>query len=298
MKLKVIINPAAGRGKSIVRWKAAEQALRKLEIPFVSYVSGSKEHVGQLAASAAAEGYQAIMSVGGDGTLNEIVNGIAGSGSGDPGRNIPIVVVSTGTGNDFIKSACLPKSIFEEVRLYRDGKPCPVDLGKFGDRYFINAAGIGFDAEVAHLANTRFGKLRGFLPYALGVLRKMPSFKPVHFKMWLNDLEAEFKAWMVSVSNGQYYGGGMNVVPGASISDGLLDIGVLGSLGKLEILRLFPKVYSGEHLANPKVSVYRTKKVRIEAETVMKIQADGEVYEGQSFEFTVHPGAVQIYMPI
>lgn len=294
MKLKVIINPAAGRGKSIVRWKAAEQALRQLNIPFVSYVSGSKEHVGQLAASAAAEGYQAIMSVGGDGTLNEIVNNIAGKA----GENIPVVVVSTGTGNDFIKSACLPKDIFEAVRLYREGKPCPVDLGKFGDRYFINAAGIGFDAAVAYTANAKFHNLRGFLPYALGVLHNLPAYRPTHFKMWLNDLEAEFKAWMVSISNGQYYGGGMNVLPGASISDGFLDIGVLGSLGKLEMLRLFPKVYSGEHLSNPKVSIYRTKKLRIEAETAMKIQADGEVYEGQSFEFSVHPGAVQIYMPV
>ncbi|MGI5852842.1 MAG: diacylglycerol/lipid kinase family protein [Bacillota bacterium] len=293
MKLKVIINPAAGRGKSIKRWKVAEQALRKLEIPFVSYVSGSKEHVGQLAASASAEGYRAIMSVGGDGTLNEIVNSIAG----DAQKNIPIVVVSTGTGNDFIKSACLPKSIFEEVRLYRDGKPCPVDLGKFGSRYFINAAGIGFDAEVAHLANIKFGKLRGFLPYALGVLQKLPTYHPTLFKMYLNELEAEFKAWMISVSNGQFYGGGMNVMPGASISDGLLDIGVIGSFKRMEFLRLFPKVYSGKHFGNPKISVYRTKKVHIEAETVMKIQADGEVYEGQSFDFEIHPGAVQIFMP-
>ncbi len=207
MKLKVIINPAAGRGKSIVRWKAAEQALRKLNIPFVSYVSGSKEHVGQLAASAAAEGYHAIMSVGGDGTLNEIVNNIVGKAE----TNIPILVVSTGTGNDFIKSACLPKDIFAAVRLYHEGRPCPVDLGKFDDHYFINAAGIGFDAKVAHIANIKFHKLHGFLPYALGVLRTLPSYRPTHFKMWLNDLEAEFNAWMVSVSNGQYYGGGMNV---------------------------------------------------------------------------------------
>ena len=156
----------------------------KLEISIVSYVSAVNNMSGS-GSVIIAEGYRAIMSVGGDGTLNEIVNSIAG----DAQKNIPIVVVSTGTGNDFIKSACLPKSIFEEVRLYRDGKPCPVDLGKFGSRYFINAAGIGFDAEVAHLANIKFGKLRGFLPYALGVLQKLPTYHPTLFKMYLNELK-------------------------------------------------------------------------------------------------------------
>lgn len=290
MKLKVIVNPVAGRGKSLRRWKRAEAQLVKLGISYVPYLTNGVGHAKALAASAKAEGYSAVMSVGGDGTLNEVVNGCMGNA-------ISIAVVSTGTGNDFAKSAGLPADPVQAARLCVDGIPQPVDVGEFGGRFFVNASGIGFDAEVADIVNKKYQHLRGSSPYILGVLSRLPSYKPPHFHMRMDQIEAEFAAWMVAVVSGSFYGGGMHVVPGADISDGLLDVAVIGSLGRFELLRIFPKVFSGEHIHHPKVSLYRTSRVQLEADRPVRIQADGEVFEGQNFDFTIHPGAIRVFMP-
>lgn len=290
MKMKVIVNPVAGRGRSLGRWKRAEAQLMKLGVPYVPYLTNGAGHARALAASARAEGYQIVMSVGGDGTLNEVVNGCMGS-------DISIAVVSTGTGNDFVKSAGLPSDPAQAVRLCMEGVPQPVDVGEFNGRFFINASGIGFDAEVADMVNKRYRHLRGSCPYILGVLNRLPSFKLPHFHMQLDQIEADFTAWMVAVVSGSFYGGGMHVVPGADISDGLLDIAVIGSLGRFELLRLFPKVFSGEHIHHPKVSLYRTSRVKLESDRPVRIQADGEVFEGQNFDFRIHPGAIRVFMP-
>lgn len=289
-RIKVIVNPVAGRGKSIRQWKRVEGALKNIGAMYVPFITDAVGHARALAASAKAEGYGAIMSVGGDGTLNEVVNGCLGHG-------LPITVVSTGTGNDFARSAGLPSDPVSAARLCLYGEPKAVDVGRFDSRYFINATGIGLDAQIADATNRRHGRARGALPYALGFLGQLGRFRPVHFCMSMDQIVAEFDAWVVSVANGQFYGGGMNVVPGASITDGLLDIAVIGSLGRLDLLRTFPKVFSGRHILHPKVSLYRSTGVRIEASTNVRIHADGEVFEGKTFVFTVHPGAVEVFMP-
>lgn len=289
-KIKVIVNPVAGRGKSMAHWKRVERVLRTIDAPYVSFITNGVGHARSLAASARGEGYAAVMSVGGDGTLNEIVNGCLG-------HDIPIAVVSTGTGNDFARSAGLPADPVRAARLVMEGEPNSIDVGRFDSRYFVNATGIGLDAEVADLANRKYAHLRGSMPYTLGVLAQLRRFRPVHFLMSMDRIEAEFDAWVVSVTNGQFYGGGMNVVPGARISDGLLDIAVVGSLTRWELLKTFPKVFSGKHIQHPKVSLYRTTGVRIEAGADVRIQADGEVFGGRSFVFSIHPGAIKVFMP-
>lgn len=290
MSVKVIINPVAGRGKSMGRWKKAERELIRLGVSYVPFVTSRVGHARELAATVREEGYSAVMSVGGDGTLNEVLNGLAGKG-------VPVAVVSTGTGNDFIRSAGIPADPALAARLVSQGKPTPVDIGRFGSRYFINAAGIGFDAEIAHTANTRFRHLRGAAPYVMGLLTNIGSYKPASFEMTFDQVEVKFKAWVVSVTNGQFYGGGMKVVPGANISDGRLDVCIIGSFGRFELLGTFPKVFSGRHITHPKVSLYRTTRVHVKADRKVRIQTDGEVFEGDEFAFEIIPGGVDIFLP-
>lgn len=208
-----------------------------------------------------------IIAVGGDGLAHLILQ------LGVP-FNIPIAFIPGGTGNDFVRT--LGWSL-DEISAYLqrvfETKPCNIDLGLVDGEWFAAVLSSGFDAIVNERANILKWP-KGPMRYNAAIALELPKFKPVHYEIQLDDQLISTPAMLIAVGNGSSYGGGMKVCPDANIQDGLFDVMILRPVSIPEFIRVFPKVYSGRHIQHPQVDVYRSKRVRIEADTVA--YADGE----------------------
>jgi YegS/Rv2252/BmrU family lipid kinase len=232
--------------------------------------------------------------VGGDGTLHEIVNGLLRTPQPPELAAIPV-----GTGNDFAHCLGIPKSILEAVALACKGTcSLATDVGLCGDRYFLNVAGIGFDADVAMAVNRAPGVLRR-LPYAfvLYTLRELVRNRRHPLDIYLDGRHVQRQSLLVAVANGRFYAGGMMIAPPASRSDGLLDVCIIGDVSRREVLRLLPSVFHGGHIKHPKVELHRARVVRIEGLPTTLAQLDGEVIGSAPLQFEVVPRALTIVVP-
>jgi diacylglycerol kinase (ATP) len=293
MKPLFIVNPAAGGGRA-----------RKL-LPLVERVAGSRTpaadvlitdrpgHAVDVARNAAAQGYSRIIGVGGDGTLHEIANGIYQAGG-----QAALGAVPAGAGNDFVRSLGLPRDVEAALALAWDGAEQTIDMAACGDRVFLNAGGVGFDARVARAASgmPRFLRL-GTLPYVAGVLREVVVNASDNLTLHLDDAVLERRSLMVAIANCKYYGGGMMICPDASNTDGLLDVCIVGGMSRRDVLLLLPKVFSGGHASHPLVEFYRSRTVEIEGLSRSEVQVDGELLTRGRVEFRCVPGALRVIRP-
>jgi diacylglycerol kinase (ATP) len=208
-----------------------------------------------------------VVSVGGDGLAHLILQATV------PSR-VAFAVIPAGTGNDFVRALQWSLSDIEnQLDFITTQKPSPIDLGLVDGEWFGAVLSCGFDSTVNEKAN----KLRwpkGPAKYNVAIALELPVFKPSHFSIELDDRSIDTEAMLIAVGNGSSYGGGMQVCPQASLTDGLFDVMILSPVSKLEFIRVFPTVYSGTHINHPQVNVYRTKKIRINATAVA--YADGE----------------------
>ncbi len=290
-EIVAVVNPIAGRGKCKRLWPQIAAYLEELGISLrVEFTQGAGDAI-KLARQAAVDGAAAVIAVGGDGTLNEVVNGLVGY------PETVLGVIPAGSGNDFVRSLGLKPSDWQAAcRLIAQGKTKAVDLGQVNGRHFINVSGVGFDATVVDCANT-WGKAHfsSTLAYVAAMLKTLREFKPSHVKIQLDGQEVETLSWLVVVASGQYFGGGMWIAPQAEISDGLFDVVVLGDVSKFELLRAFPSIFSGKHLSHPAIKFYRARQVRVEADRPMMAQTDGEVIGQTPITFQVRPSALRVF---
>ncbi len=289
MDYYVIVNPAAGKGKSRKVWPHIEKTLRHLNISFNYEFTRGFDHARKLALQASDEKYSHIVVVGGDGTLFEVINGMNHD-------KVTLGMIPVGTGNDFARTAGIPLDWAEACRVLTEGKEMAVDLGRINERYFINLSGTGLDSMTAWEAN-RYKKYLGKLSYVMGLLKQLLFFKPFQIELLGRDVCYSAPIWLVSVANGRYYGNGMMVAPQAVLDDGLLDIVIVEDLPRLEFLRVFPRVYKGNHLAHPKVRVFREKELEIKAEKPLPVHCDGEILHLTSLKYSILPGKLQIKVP-
>ncbi len=278
---KLIVNPVAGANATHRHWPHIGSILRQLGLSYDFQYTEGVGHGIELASEAASNGYRRLVAVGGDGTVNEVVNGIL---SAKDGRT-HLGVVNTGTGSDFVRMLGIPhdyaggcRSLLSEnrktidvgiVQCQNDGKPV--------ERVFVNAAGLGFDAEVALDKQNRPPRFRGTIPYVLGLLRTLTGYKNKLVTVEVDGRRQERRILSVVAANGPYFGGGMKVAPGASMFDGLLEVLTVGDFGKLELLVTFPRIYSGTHVSHSKVQVEKAEVVRVSADEPFIVHADGEV---------------------
>lgn len=266
----LLVNPTSGGGKGKRYADRVRSILRDRNDEFIE-VSGrnSLEAASKLdevikTHSARING---VVVVGGDGMVHLAIQELAGT-------QIPMALVPAGTGNDFARSLNLNlRDPFSVLELTRNSLPVNTDLGRIGDRYFADILSTGFDSIVNERANSmRF--VKGRMKYNIAILLELSTFKPQSYQFQVDAIEFTTKAMLIAVSNGQSYGGGMKVTPDARIDDGLFDIMILGPVSKLEFLKVFPKVFSGQHVKHPAVKIIRGKKVTIESKAVA--YADGE----------------------
>ena len=300
MKTELIINLTAGGGKPRPHLKTIFKYLKENGFNFkVSYTSYHGEAV-ELAQKAADNGAELIVSVGGDGTVNEIVNGIMKS------KNDPLLgIIPLGWANDFIKSTNIPPNIIEACKILIKGKTKNIDVGVINDQiYFANICGVGFDAEVAQLANQMKSKhpnlriLSAFV-YVFATVKKLLSPFSYHdVKIKFDGQEIHSNILCIAISNGKFYGGRFKITPEAILDDGLLEICTVEEMGRLKYLMSIPKVFKGTHESIKGINFYRAKEIVIQSSEPVLAQVSGEVIEGQKeFTITLLPKSLKLIVP-
>lgn len=284
--LFVIFNPSSGNGNGAVVIHEVRRLLDKRGIAYRSDPTARPGHAVELADQAVRENADGIVCVGGDGTVFEIVNGLAG-------RFMTLYFVPCGTGNDFVRVLNLPKDPIAALRAQLDGTPRLIDVGRVNEHYFLNVSGCGFDVEVLRQA-VYFKKYgRNLLPYLLGILAALRRFKPLEIELTMDGRTEKRAVTIISVGNGRYFGGGMMAVPHAEIDDGLFDVIFVDEVNRLSILRLLSKFISGKHTDLPIAHESRCKTLTIRCPG-MTVNMDGELREMDEADYEILPGALQI----
>jgi len=214
-----LVNPVAGRGRTIRVWKQLEGFFERTGLRYKAAFTRAPWHAAELAVNALERGFERLVVVGGDGTLHETVNGTGpGPGHGHLG------IIPTGTGSDFPRTLGIPLTPLEAARVLLSGRVREVDLGKVNDRYFVNVAGVGFDAEVAAAVNREFKFLRGAPAYLAAVLKVLATYRNAPVTLDLDGQRHQGKILLAAVGNARYYGSGLRIVPEAQVDDGLFHL--------------------------------------------------------------------------
>jgi len=291
LKVLVVYNPTAGGGRAGRLAPRVVERLRGDGVEVAQHPTRSLEDARLAACQAAAE-VDIVVAVGGDGTVGACAAGLADAG---PGSRAALGVVPAGGGNDAARSLGLPADDpLAAAGLLTRLRRRPADLATVAGRAYLNVAGAGFDSEVNRVANQRLGWARGRPRYVGAVLAQLVVGRTARFELVLDGRAQRLEGWLVAVANGPSYGGGMRVAPRASLADGLLDVVVIGAIGKLEFLRTFPKVFSGAHVEHPAVAVHRAARVDLDADRSLAVYADGEPAGTLPATFEVRPSAVTV----
>jgi diacylglycerol kinase (ATP) len=269
MPWTVIVNPAAGRGRTAKLLadlgSAATRAGAELR---VSPEPGAPTKL----ALAAVESGHDLVACGGDGLVTEVAGVAADAGA-------HLAVVPTGAGNDFARVLGYdPKRPLDAFDALAHGRDRTVDLGRVNGRWYTCVTATGFDAEANRWANT-VQRLSGTTLYIAAVVRTLAVYRPRQFTLTVDGVAHDVTAWLVAVGNGPAYAGGMRITPDARLDDGLLDVTVIGAMSKPEFLVNFPKVFKGTHTSLRKVQTFRGEQVEVAAgddAPAMDVYADGE----------------------
>lgn len=290
--LYMIVNPIAGGGRALKVAAALEEALRGRGVSWRRADTMRAGHAVQLAREAAERGVEGIVSVGGDGTNYEIVNGVGETG-------VPLYFASCGTGNDFRKALGLAADPVDAFVSQLDGEAGGVDLFKVNGGYCLNVSGIGFDALVLE-QTARFKWLgRGLLPYLAAVFAAIHRYRPLPLRVELDGEALEREVTIMAVANGNYLGGGMKVAPNARPDDGLLDVVIVRAVPRWQIPILLPSFVAGSFVRLPIVSVRRCRRVRVEpvGAAAVTLDLDGELLDVPSVTYQILPGALRVRRP-
>lgn len=301
VKGMLIINPNAAAGKS---GKRATPLLARLPPDWRATVTHSFSEGVQTAQQLCEAGVPLSVAVGGDGTLCSVVNGYMGAYEARkaPLDGIALSGLPFGTGNDAVRELGIPDNPFEAFAQLQHGASHPVDVGclqraEQPPLYFFNVAGIGFDARVNAATNPWLKRRVGALAYVIAVLKTLTWFKPFRMKIHLDGEPVEEKVMLVALANGRSYGGGMRVAPQARFDDGQLDVCIVGSIGKVEFLRTFPKVFRGTHVEHPAIRIVRAREVEVVTEPPEPLTVDGDVLAFTPIRCRLLPGAVRFALP-
>jgi diacylglycerol kinase (ATP) len=291
LRALVVVNPVAGKGRARRVWQRVEHSLGSAGTRgWRAVLTERPGHARELARSAAMAGFERVIAVGGDGTVCEVANGLAST-------DTALGIVPGGTGDDCARNLNVPTEPTAAMHLALNGAARPIDLGEIetdrGRSYFVNVAGFGFDAEVAWRVSSFPRLVGGTLPYVLGVLQTLGQLRSSRMRIGLDGQSVDRRVLLAAVANGASYGGGMRVAPEAVPDDGLFDVCVIGEIGRLGILRLVPKMYSGGHRSHPAVAFFRCRELRAESDDGVRCQADGELVGGLPASFRIHPGGLR-----
>lgn len=284
-----IVNPAAGggRGARLLRTLGAE--LRGAGIGAEVVVTPAPGEAARLAAAAADEGYPTVIAVGGDGTANEVANGLVGT-------TVALALYPIGAGNDLARTLGYPRGRGREsiARAIARFERRSMDVGELNGRLFLNATGVGIDGYVAERVRATarvVGRRFGFL---VGALVGIATYRPQQMEVRIEGTVRTGRFLTVVASNGVYFGGGMKPAPRALLDDGMLDVTVAGDLGRIDAVMALARLYRGTHANGTTIVSLRAPRVDIELERPLPVQLDGEVTHAERLAIRVRPAALNV----
>jgi diacylglycerol kinase (ATP) len=298
----VIVNPAAGAGSTARRWPQVAKHLLQQGERFDEVVTQRPGEATGIARRAADEGRRMVIAVGGDGTVNEAVNGLLS----EPRDSTPALgVIPTGTGTDLCRTFGIPRDPLLAANVALHGAGRRIDAGRVTcvgpqgttSRYFLNIADAGIGADVADLVNRGFKFINGELTFSLAAVITLFRWQNRRLSLELDGHKREVTAQQVVVANCQYAGGGMRIAPEARPDDGLFDVIIQGDMGAFETIGLLGKVRQGTHMSHPKIEHLLAQRVEISCDRPVGVDADGERPGGLPAQFEIVPLAIELRVP-
>ena len=285
-----LVNPSAGQGKHERITHAIHEALSNSGSQYDIRILQYRGEAITLAREAAGV-HDVVVAVGGDGTVNEVLNGLVGT-------QAVFGIIPAGTGNGFARELGLPLDPAEACEVLMQGNVKIMDVGAVNERYFLGTAGIGFDALVSKFAGERLGRLRGMWLYFVAGVCMFYKYKPPLVKVRIDSETVEIIPLLIAIVNTGRYGGKALIAPDAKPDDGLLDVCVIRKMGALRILWHLHKLFTGKHIHLPDVTMYKGKNITISAPGPVPVHVDGEAIDSRSrVEFTLLPNAMKVLVP-
>jgi diacylglycerol kinase (ATP) len=301
MKWLIIRNPKAGGGAAVNQWPKFRQALLDAQIDFTDWRTEKANHAEELARTAIAKGYRKILALGGDGTVNEIVNGMVGQSYADSSQLI-LAQWPMGTGNDWSRSLNIPSDLNTFIQLMKAEKTVLHDVGLMSwtndrrqqdQRYFINIASLGFAAEVVKTVQAK--KRKGKLAYLQAAIKVLRNYKAEPIKLSIDGKAAiEFELFNLSLGIGRYHGGGMQQCPDAHFDDGVFDLTLIQKISPWKVVLNIRNLYNGSFVKQKEVQQFKGQTIEVEAPKQMLIEIDGELLGKGSVSFSLLPAQVRV----
>ncbi|MDY6825676.1 MAG: diacylglycerol kinase family lipid kinase [Bacillota bacterium] len=297
-----VVNPVSGNGSTGKTWPAIARAMKQEGLDFEYSFTGAPGEATVLARNFLNQGYELIISVGGDGTVNEVINGFFLVEEAVR-KKTSLGIISSGTGRDLVRTLGTPLNFTEAARRIYNTPPFSVDTGKvkYKDgsgqkvRYFLNVAGMGLDGDIVARVNSTSKALGGFVSFLGGTVASLCRYRNKKMKITVDGKEiCNEPITFIVVANGRYFGGGMFIAPHALMDDGSFDIIIARNLSKSDLLINLPKVYRGKHLDHPRITSLRGRVINVESDDCPLLNLDGEQPGCAPAEVVIQPQALNL----
>ncbi|MBE6022204.1 MAG: diacylglycerol kinase family lipid kinase [Cellulosilyticum sp.] len=292
MKALFVVNPVAGKGKGLEIIKNFESVIQS-KMPYTIELTRAKGEATDIVRRYTTKEDYIVFAVGGDGTVNEVLNGMVGSGSS-------LAIIPTGSGNDFVRSIYGRYTIEELLLDLLEGNNQKIDIIQVGERYFLNIASVGLDAEVVYNA-TQYKKLKfikSSMAYVISLFKTLLGSRGTYAKVTIDGkVTCDEEILLLAVANGSFYGGGIPMVPTAKVNDALADVCLVRELRIRKIMKVLPSVFKGKHIEAKEVEIYRAQEIEIEAKNGCKVNIDGEIMNASRVKMRIIPEGIEVRMP-
>ncbi|MFQ6674202.1 MAG: diacylglycerol/lipid kinase family protein [Fidelibacterota bacterium] len=278
MRFLVVLNPEGAKGTAGKRLPHLESLLKKKNADYEVRWTERPDHATSIAREER-DRFDSVVAFGGDGTINEIINGLAGS-------DTHLGVIPNGTANDFARSFGIPLSIEMAVTTLLNGRPKRIDLGTVNNRHFGNAVGVGFDACTSR-ESRKIRRLRGVLLYAWATLKTLSKYESIPMKIELDNQTIEGPTYLLCVGNGNSVGGGLQLTPGAIPDDGIFQVCHVSDISRRKVVANFLKLANGSIAQVDEVTLHESRRVRISSDQSLPIHMDGEIPEEEITELDI-----------
>ena len=287
MDYAFILNPTAGNGYAIKAMDQVAVILKEWKKEYRIIETNGPGNATEIARELANRpDVTAIIAVGGDGTSSEVAAGLAGTGK-------TMGIIPAGTGNDFVKTARIPKDPVTAMKFMFDRPARPVDTGKINGNFFLNVCGTGFDVTVLECAEEKKKKHRGLLPYFLGLLKAIRVYMPSRLEIKFNDRDENGEYLVCSIANGKIIGGGIPICPAADVHDGMLDLVMIQNVPRWKIPFYLPGLMMSKDLTFKITEHVRAKEIMIRGQG-LKFNIDGEIRRMNEAIFEIQPGSLML----
>jgi YegS/Rv2252/BmrU family lipid kinase len=302
-RVMFVVNPQSGGGRTKKQWQKVEFMLRNKNYCFDVQLTEKPMHACQITSDALQNGYYHIIAVGGDGTINEVVNGFFHN-KNTINKEYVLSILPMGTGSDFSRILPVSTSVEYAEKLLTEGKEqlCDVIKADFTNwdgipetRYFINVADVGVGCETCIKVNNNSKAMGGFLSFLISFIGVIVSFKSPEF---IVEVDGEIfytgKSSLVAINNGKYFGGGVMIAPQAQIDDGLIDVLIMKDASTFDFLMTLPSAYKGNHLNHSKIQLTQGRQVKLSSSVKVGLEMDGETPGRGDVNFEILPAGIRL----